>query len=119
MSRNRDLCGYCGQPDHQWVSHRGRRVRVEYRAASDAVGFLCSQCTQKFLRESVEMRLALWRDLHDVGDPRIRWVEQFLPEEEVRRARRDPEDTGFLRRGDAARSPEDETGDPLDRKSVV
>jgi len=72
VSRRNNLCGYCGAVDHQWVSHRGRRVRVEYRPARDAVSFLCSSCVQKFLHMGVEAKIALWRDLNEVADPRIR-----------------------------------------------
>jgi hypothetical protein len=81
------VCGFCGQAD------RSRRP-------ADVIGILCSGCVQRLLNMPVERKLALWREAQETTDPRIKWLEQFIPEEVLRDERFKAESPGFHQRGE-------------------
>src|SRR5512139_3978070 len=102
-------CSYCGEEDHHWTSNRGRRTRVRYRSARDAISFLCSSCVQWFMREPLPLKVQAWHEHTDLGEEReARWLEQFIPEEVLR-----GEKIGRLHYGgQPARLAKTEEGDP-------
>jgi hypothetical protein len=65
-----------------------------------------------FLNMTVEAKLFLWRELNEVGDPRIRWLEQFIPEERLRDERAKGDAGRFHSRGETPPGLWDEEGNP-------